>query len=116
MALDPIVRGCEWEAAFLVDPNVGATPAEVEALMNGATVSAKLYGAGGSLLATGTGAVTSSADRTISVVFTAAQTIGMPAQVGCALDVRMTTTGGKTFAINVRERLDVRNLTAGGRS
>ena len=113
MALDPIVRGCDWDASLLVEPTGGSTPAEVEAALNGATVTAKLYGAGGDLVLTGTGTVASASDRVVAVGFTAASTAAAAAQVGCTLDVRVTTTGGKVRAVQVRELLDVRDTPTG---
>lgn len=110
MALDPIVQGCDWIASLLIEPTTGKTNADVVALLDGATVEAKLYSANAVLVATGVGEVISSDDRSVRVTFDNSTTSTLAEQIGCILDVRVAN-GSQVFPVQVRERLTVRALT-----
>jgi hypothetical protein len=116
VALDPIVRGCDWQATLIVEPTAGRTPADVSSELVGGSVAVRLHSSSEELLLTGTASITSTTNRTVGVSFTAVQTGGIVAQLGCVLDVRLTTSGGLVRPIQVRERIDVRDLTVGART
>lgn len=111
MMLDPIVRGCDWQAVIVVEPTSGRTVADVVAELTGSEISVRLHGPGSTILGVGRGSVLSARERTISIEFSAAKTKRFAECIGCALDVRITTKSGRVRPIHVRDRIAVHDLT-----
>jgi len=109
--LDPIVRGCDWQAVIVVEPTSGRTVADVVAELTGAEVSVRLHGPGSSVLGSGCGSVISARERTILVEFASTKTKRFAECIGCVLDVRITTKSGCVRPIHVRDRIAVHETT-----
>jgi hypothetical protein len=112
MALDPIIRGCTWQATLYVDPGPGNTIGEIIAELTNAVVLVQLVDSTGIVRAvSSSSSIVSPTDRKIEAAFTADETSDIAPGIGFILDVRVTTDGGQIRPIQVREKIEVRPFT-----
>lgn len=105
MALDPIVVGCDWQAAIVCDAG-NNSPASVVQALTGATLSAVLE-AGGQPVATLTAVIVSAETGELQISASAATT-AILATGTYAVAIRVLTQGGSKFPITLGSEREVR--------